>query len=157
MKVALPSQPLHMSCSTKNFVNRPTWPQALSWIALYDILLCVVNGPDGDMIREAILTYPGDLMSVTSSAAAQQVIANRMSAFCCFAGMEIATNKTEYVAINGPRTPPSLHVHGLRWDEVIVPVCMGRTASSILGYLSLSKGMSVSHLRGLTTRCSLRL
>jgi hypothetical protein len=61
-----------------------------------DIILCVVNGPDGDAIREAI-----------SSAATQQVIADRMSAFCCFAGMEIATNNTEYVAIKGVRAPRS--------------------------------------------------
>jgi hypothetical protein len=86
------------------------------------------------MIREAILAYADDLMSVTSSAAAQQVIADRMSAFCCFAGMEVATNKTEYVAINGPRTPPSLRVHGLRWDETIVPCAYdGKDSIKYLG------------------------
>jgi hypothetical protein len=106
---------------------------ALSWIALYDMLLCVVNEPDGDAIREAILAYADDLMSITSSAAAQQVIADRMSAFCCFAGMEIATNKTEYVAINGPRAPPSLRVHGLRWDETIVPCVYGKDSVKYLG------------------------
>jgi hypothetical protein len=45
----------------------------LSWIALDDILLCIINEPDGDAIR---LAYADGLMSVTSSAATQQVIAN---------------------------------------------------------------------------------
>jgi hypothetical protein len=50
---------------------------ALSWIALYDILLCVVNGPDAAALREALLAYADDLMSISDSKAIQQKIADR--------------------------------------------------------------------------------
>ncbi len=33
---------------------------ALSWIAHYDVLLCVLNGPDAADLRDALLAYADD-------------------------------------------------------------------------------------------------
>ena len=112
---------------------------ALSWIALYDILLCIVNGPDAADLRGALLAYADDLMSVSNSKSIQQKIADRLSAFCCFAGMEIATNKVEYVSINCPRKPAPLQIHDLEWTAHPVPCVPGKENVRYLG-ISLPVG-----------------
>ena len=90
---------------------------ALSWVALYDILLCIVSGPDGENLCAALLAYADDLMTVTDSGRTQQLIANRLFAFCCFTGRRLLRIATvECVSINCPWKPAPLQVHDLTSD-----------------------------------------
>ena len=106
---------------------------ALSWIALYDILLCIVSGPNGSELGDSLIAYADDLMSVTEKQEDQKTIADRLSAFCCFSGMQIAANKIQYVSLSTGRKPRDLPVHDLQWVEHKVPCSLEQGSVQYLG------------------------
>jgi hypothetical protein len=76
-------------------------------------------------------------MSITSSAAAQQVIADRMSA--ALQGWRLQRIRLSMALSMGPALLRLCVFMAFDGMKPLSPVCIGRTASSILGYLSLSK------------------
>jgi hypothetical protein len=104
----------------------------LGWIALFDILLC--------LCEDDSIAYADDLINACDSTMDIQTKADRVSAFCAFAGLEIAAAKILAVLINSDvdvsneLDPPQLVVRDWQWQPMSVPFDDARSSMKYLGF-----------------------
>jgi exonuclease III len=103
----------------------------LSWIALFDILLC--------LCEDESIAYADDLINTCDTTADIQIKADKVSAFCAFTGLEIAATKILAVLINSDAdtdtegVPPQLIVRDWHWNPMEVPFDDARSSMKYLG------------------------
>ena len=103
----------------------------LSWIALFDILLC--------LCEDESIAYADDLINTCHTPTDVQSKADQVSAFCAFTGLEIAATKILAVLINADAAndsghdPPQLIVRDWSWAPMEVPFNDALSSMKYLG------------------------
>lgn len=103
----------------------------LSWIALFDILLC--------LCEDESIAYADDLINACHSKTDIQIKADKVSAFCAFTGLEIAASKILAVLItvdvdgDSDPDPAPLIVRDWHWRPTSIPFETARTSMKYLG------------------------